>query len=408
MTQQQAAISIPSILVHKLKEVSFISVLKFTILFFVMLGFGGVVYLFSTKLIDLITLSLIALLLLADKSVYIKRKLLVSMISVVGFLCLHSFVTHSPIGEIVGIIGRIISMSLLILAFKHDYTEIRSYLIRVLDVIVKLAVINSILYIIVPFLFVSLTSESGFPINTIGFVFNYQSVFTIGGIHIPRNQGLFWEPGVLQIPVNLYIYYRTIVENKSLTSVSSAIYVLFTTVSTTGFLIFAVILFYKFKSLFSLKGKGLFRTLGMVLLIGAFIPFLYEQLDSKFNKPGENISSMARTYDLIMAAKIAIDNPWLGIGINPDRQYLLMEHQDFNIEGFETEIRGNTNSILQLFVNFGVPVTLFLLLAIYKQQLFPLRMKFMIIISLSFFSEPLVGVSFMILLMLSSINFKTP
>lgn len=128
------------------------------------------------------------------------------------------------------------------------------------------------------------------------------------------------------------------------------------------------------------------------------------EVNAKFNEPGKNISSLARTYDLLMAARIATQYPWFGIGLNEERNTALMKMQNVQVDGLETETRGNTNSILQFFVNWGVPVSLILIFALYKQQIFPHRFCFFILIMLAFFSEPLVGVFLMILLMLSSIK----
>lgn len=384
--------------------IDLVASLKTIIMFLVFLGSGGVAGIFNAMAINVIALLFVVTLMWVNRAYLMHVKLLVVTMSVIGIGLFNMVLTRSPFSEYIGIFGRVITVALLITAFRNDYKDIAKYLVKVLQLIVVLATINFLLYMLVPGIFVMLKSQSGFPVNTIGLIFNYYSKLSINGWVIPRNQGIFWEPGVLQIPVNMLIYYRLIEENRSIKSIFLPVFILFTTFSTTGFIIFAIILFFKFKSTFSLRGKGLLRTLGMIVIISMFIPLLYMEVNAKFNEPGKNISSLARTYDLLMAARIATQYPWFGIGLNEERNTALMKMQNVQVDGLETETRGNTNSILQFFVNWGVPVSLILIFALYKQQIFPHRFCFFILIMLAFFSEPLVGVFLMILLMLSSIK----
>lgn len=388
--------------------INLIDTLKTAVMFCVLLGFGSIPSIFNVKGVDALTLGSIILLMVVNKSYMMSAKLFGVTIGVIAISLLNMFLTNSPITEYFSVFGRLIAMGLLITAFKNDYQDIAKHFAQALSIVVGLALVNFVLYMSVKGLYMPAKAVSGFPTKTIGLLFNYFSTFEINGIRIPRNQGMFWEPGVLQIPVNILIYYRLLEQNKPLKSVLVPIFVLLTTVSTTGFMIFAVTVLFKFKSMFSLHGKGLLRTLGMVIVIGAFGPILYFEIDRKLNNPGDNVSSLARTYDMLMSAQIALEYPVMGIGINPERNKALMKQQTVEVKGFETEIRGNTNTILQFFVNFGVSISLVLIIALYRQRLFSHRLAFFIIIMLAFFSEPLIGVFLMILLMLSSVELQQP
>ena len=49
-------------------------------------------------------------------------------------------------------------------------------------------------------------SDVGVYVNTFHGIFNYISSINISEYNIYRNQGLFWEPGVLQLFINVLLY----------------------------------------------------------------------------------------------------------------------------------------------------------------------------------------------------------
>ena len=112
-----------------------------------------------------------------------------------------------------------------------------------------LAFLNFILFILFPNFFVETIDVEGsnYRVFTFFYIFNNLGVpYQIAGINFFRNQGVFWEPGILQIIINILIYYYLFEKNKSLKQISIPIFVLLTTASTTGMFLFAFLFTVKY------------------------------------------------------------------------------------------------------------------------------------------------------------------
>ena len=380
-----------------------IKYLKTTIAIIMLLGYGSVINVFAPLLVDGLMLLFTIILMIVNKAYLMNRKIFYALIGIYAVTLFSIIITHSSFSDYTGIYLRSTIATLIITAFKNNYQDITQHIIKAIQIITGLAFINFLLATLFPILFIDVTAPTGYRVYTCGYIFNYLVDSTVLGINFIRNQGIFWEPGILQIPINILLYYILIEQKQPLKKALFPLFVLLTTGSTTGFITFAFILFVKFKSSFSLKGNGLIHSIGMILITAAFIPILLSEIHNKFFSDAGSISFSARTYDILMGTLIITQHPLTGIGINENNYFEATTTAEVVIDG-ETvsEARGNTNTILSLFLYFGIPIATFLLIALYRQNLFKHKFVFFVIMLLSLMSEPLLVVYFFILLLLSS------
>ena len=221
------------------------------------------------------------------------------------------------------------------------------------------------------------------------------------GINFFRNPGVFWEPGILQIIINILIYYRLFEENKSLKQILIPIFVLLTTASTTGMFLFSF--------LFTIKYLKKIDVKKVVVLLGigiAFVPILINDIEYKFRGEGK-LSSQWRTYDTLMGLYVVSKNPLMGIGISEDKYFNEIKDSFIRINGENVNIeRGNTNSIILICLYFGIPLSIIILYRIYHQKLFRKKKLFFFILIICLASEPLIIRTLFSLLLVSSIKIK--
>ena len=223
-----------------------------------------------------------------------------------------------------------------------------------------------------------------------------------------RNQGWFWEPGINQIYLNILLYLEGFVFKKNKKIIVLIVLAILTTYSTTGIIIMIVLLFFMFQKL--IKKSPIL----MLLAFSTLIPFYYIAKTNVEEKI-ETFSFQKRYFDLIQTISIAKDYPITGIGL--DDTYFIEFRSNYFIdnnfrESFENSIslelkgkstdKGSTNSVTFLMAAMGLPIALFLLFCLFKQQLFVQRKGlFMIIVIVSVISEPLLLRPFFLILIVS-------
>jgi len=264
-----------------------------------------------------------------------------------------------------------------------------------------LALINFILFIILPNLYTkAITANGNYEVFTFFFIFNdLGAPYQIAGINFSRNQGVFWEPGILQIIINILIYYYLFEEKKSLKSIFVPTFILLTTASTTGLFLFALLFTIKY-----LKEMDLKKIFILLAVGGLFIPILINDIEHKFKGDAKQ-SSQLRTYDALMGLYVVSKYPLTGIGINEDKyleeiklSFVTIDNEKLTIE------RGNTNSLILLCLYFGIPLSIIILYKIYHQNLFEKKWLFFSILIICLMSEPLITRMFFYLLFISSIK----
>lgn len=268
------------------------------------------------------------------------------------------------------------------------------------------AIIGYGLYFIVPSLFVSVDYSGSYL--TFGNLFFI--VEPISG-NIKRNTGICWEPGLLQLMMNLYLFY-SIRAGKSIKLILAICLVIITTFSTAGFLIvgfnyiyFVIINYYK---------KTYLVVLSVVCMLifsgGLFV--IKDNITDKIN--GENTSGLTRYRDALIGYALLKDRPLTGHGLF-DKKYLLskgyvrsIDSDIFTKEYIESSgdlAGGYTNGLLGLFNWYGIPVGLYIFFLLYKNKyvrnIWYEKLIFFLILCITFISEPITYTSFFLLFVFS-------
>lgn len=376
--------------------------LKTMLCFSLFLSFGSVFAVFYPYILEAVIALLTCILIVLSKNYVINGRLLKVVLISMVVIFISMIITGSSFNDYKIFFVRILLMMFVITALGNDYKEIAKYIVCSLWLIMFLALINFILTMLLPSMFYLVEHEDSYQVLTVGYLFNMLASHSLMGFEIIRNQAIFWEPGILQVVANMLIFYIIIEQNKPVSKAILPIFIVLTTASTTGFIILTFLLFIKFKNVFSLRGRGLLRTVAMIVLVSAFMPLLYTEVMYKFTGDAKS-SSTLRIFDLYMGLSVALTHPIAGIGMNQEKMTAMTGSVMVEIDGeiLQSE-RGNTNSIILMLVKLGFPITIIAFLGMYKQALFNHRFCFFMVLFLSLFSEPLYSSYIVLLFMMSS------
>ncbi|NUQ81084.1 MAG: O-antigen ligase family protein [Bacteroidetes bacterium] len=244
--------------------------------------------------------------------------------------------------------------------------------------------------------------------KTFAYLFYYTHTnFIFYGI-FNRNTGLFWEPGVLQIFMNLTLFIAWFIRKDRIIAILAAVAVL-STFSTTGLLILA---FQVAVMLASSKRRILYGVL--FLPVGLFLSWLVA--DNVTDKVvGEQAGSFVyRAFFLEVTTNILLQNPWFGVGpTDADQLGNIIRITEYeNVLGIESDkeylVRevsesGNSNSWLVISLAFGLPLALLFFFSLYRQTIFPdHRLLVFVILGISLSTEAIADTSVMLLFILSA------
>lgn len=302
---------------------------------------------------------------------------------------------------------RITSISIFILYYFCNNQSLKNDIERCLYFFAIHAFISFLIY---PFISSFLSPVVSEKISGLTFlnVFYYASCREILGEVIYRNQGLFWEPGILQIYMNLLVYY-SLFERKSLKKSLFPAFLVLTTQSTTGLAVLIILYLVYYINSITFSCKQILFSSVFVLLLG--IPLFYFFLMNLEEKVG-SMSYRLRMYDMVNAFELIRAHPICGIGFDMDTYMLLQtrtdlsKYADLNIyEGDLLYERGNTNSFIMLIIQIGIPLFLAYTYILYCQKIFKAKGVFLFIISVSLMTEPLLLSNFFLMIfILSFIN----
>lgn len=223
----------------------------------------------------------------------------------------------------------------------------------------------------------------------------------------PRCMGMFWEPGVLQFFVNLFLYillFQTEEKKSNIVWVVLCCMVILMTQSITGiYLATCIFIFY------IILRKKLLWLLPIPFIANLAVEMFSHKILSESG--GEAGSYWMRLGDTLSSLQIIVSHPLLGIGFDNDDFILLrrgIEYQGKLDAEFFWD-RGNTNSVLTLFYALGIPMGIYMISKLYKQKFFvKQRLLFFIIIVASCMSEPLLLMTFLLFFLLSGMVDPAP
>ena len=253
------------------------------------------------------------------------------------------------------------------------------------------------------FLFLPVTFSDS-PLQTILLLFNYHElVEDLGGLIRP--DGFFFEPGIFQIYLNLYLYLSVFIYKRAAHGALATLSVL-STQSTTGLIICMMILgaaVVSYLRLGNLK-RGLLP-IALVVLIAPPITYLaYGNITDKLFGESKG-SSIAREYDFFTGVNIVAENPLLGIGFDHGR-YLAESSRigfaDTALREDNTEDRATSNGLLYLTYSLGIPLALLFVYGMFRQTLLPNRWVIGVWLLLSLFGEAIIFTPFILMIILSA------
>ena len=225
-------------------------------------------------------------------------------------------------------------------------------------------------------------------------------LITVFGLEFCRNQGVFWEPGILQAFLNSLFFLEAFIIKRSRVLLLVIVLVIFTTYSTTGLAILLlqglVYVYNEFK-----KNKALF-----LLIVSALIPiYLILEVNVEDKVKGEKEASFQkRFFDLTQPFYIALENPITGIGLDAEQFQKFREEFYFTSPtlnyiynqtgvGLKVDVtdKGSSNSIMFLLAATGFPTTFIFIYMFFKQQIIKeKKWLWMMIMLISVMSEPLL------------------
>lgn len=324
------------------------------------------------------------------------------------FLFLNKFLNpETSFYSLIYQISLIISVYIFILQYKNKgrVLLLNFEFFIALKFLVYHSLIGYIIYLIFPSLF---TINVG--LNKSFFYLFYVSAANFMGIQ--RNSGVFWEPGVLQLIANLYLFY-CIKFKKSIYEILIICFLVVSTFSTTGLIILVINLVYYFYESFKSNKNLIFQMISILVFIILFIPVFNNNLANKFDK--NNTSGLIRLRDFKIGVELIIEKPIIGHGLlSPD--YLLSKKyvnsinrslftQQFN-KSFGNKIAGGyTNGFMGLIASYGLIVGMYLYFIFFKNRFIgeniSERILFSSIFFITMFSEPISFTSFFLMFPLS-------
>lgn len=363
------------------------SLLNAVILALFIFNAGGV-RLISNSIITIVIIALLLLKIQINKALdqrFIFRAILIfSIILAINYLLNNA--GFSPLSHIV-LFSYILSAAVLVAVYRSSLDNFT------LDL--KLALmffaVHAFLGFLLQFIFEPANHISFLEIRDIGMAFFYPKLNSFAFMH--RNCGLFWEPGVLQLFMNVLLFLSLFVHKNKPVAFFSAV-IIFSTLSTTGFATMLIQVVYYFY--LSLNKRSLVL-LPVYFAIAALLAWLAAM---NIGDKLENKSSSVRMFDFAVGLEMLKEHPIVGVGLNSE--HFVNEvgrigggfQKIFQISDEELEGKGLTNGVLYLLVTLGLPISLVLLYLIYIQSALPHGLLFALILLGTGLSEPIVQTGF--------------
>jgi hypothetical protein len=241
---------------------------------------------------------------------------------------------------------------------------------------------------------------------TLGYIFTYHDPTGAGGL-IKRPDGFFFEPGVFQFYLNLFLFICLFVRKQRPFDIALGTLAVLATQSTTG----VIILLVQFVVVYWvwLRRADRFAKLGVFLFVPILILPLAAYMSYNISEKFYGVlkgSSEAREYDLRTGIAVAFEKPWTGIGFDYTKYYDIASrvgYREAELSRDNITDRGNTNGIILLLYSIGIPLSLVFLLGFVRQRLFKPQLLFAGIALLSLVSESLTYTPIFLMLAFSGL-----
>lgn len=192
--------------------------------------------------------------------------------------------------------------------------------------------------------------------------------FYIHYLDMFRNTGVFREPGLYMIYLNMGLIFELFLTKKpNVKYIIVFVFAILTTLSTAGYIVLALIIIpYVFKSK---SVKAIFAVTALSTVVIAFMINnyeLFEQTLTKFSSEGGASSKeVSRVSSIIIPLYMFADSPFLGVGLTEFVDlYTSTSKEIFHQIEFTTA--HSTNTILNAMVTYGLIYASIIMFGIYK------------------------------------------
>ena len=395
------------------------------IVFMLVMSSGGLLFVFNRNLMYLIFTVLLVGALIFSKNKFNRKlfnTLLLCCITIVSLFWFNYMfaLSEQSIGKYMYYTLVAIVSSLTIFHFLNNRNESRFKLSLyfILKLLVIHAFFQSLFYLVVGNN-LQIISSAEYECATFFYLFYYASIdvnkyseIVLFGLDVMRNQGLFWEPGVAQLFFNIFFFLEAFIIKRNKWFLIVSMVVIISTYSTAGILILLMQLIYYFLSEWRTK-FGVLVFLIIAMPISTVFLFNVEEKTS-----GDKEASFQKRYfDLVQPFFIASENPLTGIGldlykfqeyryefyIDPSDYSFIEENIGLDLK-MENTNEGSSNSFMFLLAAMGFPTGIFMFWLFFNQQIIKKRrLLFLLILSLSLFSSPLLLRPFFMFFMFSGL-----
>jgi len=284
------------------------------------------------------------------------------ILAALAFFILLTAITNQDytLGYIIQLIvfcsGFLIAKKIKFSVFVNIYSK-SLYLLSITSLVLFTA------FIIFPFLL------DFFPMITNSEESSYINVFVyVHFINMFRNTGIFREPGMHMIYLNIailfqYFFYKTVKKKYLIVFIVTLV----TTLSTGGFIVFALLAFTYLIKQKKTKTAIQFVTGSSILYLFIIYNFdLFEVTFSKFNSDSSEYgSSVARLSSVTVPTRIFVEDPFFGVGLTSYKGYY--EFYSREILGFAMKADGHsTNTLFNSLGTYGFFFFMLLLIPVYK------------------------------------------
>jgi hypothetical protein len=325
-----------------------------------------------------------------------------------GVILIASVIRSGPIDPeslVVRYTNFLGGLFLLAVYLRCGYSKLSQDLFVLLPWMAIQAVLTFVMANWAPSIFVDVNLPNEGSFSTFLYILNYHVLLEDFSSFI-RPNGFFWEPGVYQIYINLYLYLSLFVFNDKRHAILalSAIACIY---STTGVLIASLLLAVALKQRFSSSGR---RQRAIVFSVGLLIaPFILAFSGKNINEKiaGEmQGSSLIRQYDLLVGLDVIKSHPVLGIGFDHARYQALAPNYTFaeDVLGLtSTPERSTSNGIVYLGYTLGIPLALIFIFGLFRQNILGNKILIGGILFISMLGEALIFTPFFLMLIFSSL-----
>lgn len=296
-------------------------------------------------------------------------------------------------------------LALLLIYIDERRSTLADDLYPILKLMAFQAVLTPIAYILFSqYFFVFRVFDTEYV--TFYFLFTFHEFQNLGAL-FKRPDGFFFEPGVFQIYLNVFLFIALFVRRQRVVDITLGALAVLATQSTTG----VVILIVQFTAAYLVWLRSADR--GQKLGVLVFVPIIMLPLAAyaSYNVTEKFYgvfrgSAEAREYDLRTGVSVALEQPLTGIGFDYEKYYAIASRVGYREARLSKENiteRGNTNGIVVLLYSLGFPLALVFLFGLLRQRLFRPSAVMATIAGLSLVSESLSLTPFFLMMIFSGL-----